>query len=271
MYIGRDVSAGVPWDRQRKSVSGSIPGVRERLKALTPNKKFRITAAMTAAISIPLVILATVITFSLPMLRISQVEVVGAKTLKAQQVADAAGLYGRSLFEVSDQLVADSLSKMPRVRSVSVVRHFPNWIELFIEERTPWAVWQAGNASYLIDDEGVVLETTTNAASSLPVLQYTGTGPVKLGTRVELEPVKLALQLNRLLPETVHARAKRFEVSDAGGLLVITDQGWQARFGDSQDLEFKLATLQSVVETTKAQKIKFTAVDLRFGPRPFIR
>lgn len=270
MYIGRDVSAGVPWDRTRKRAASTIPGVKERLKALTPSKRVQVMSAMTAAISIPVVLLATVLALSLPMLRVSQVEVVGAKTLKPQQVADAAGIYGRSLFEVSDQLVADSLSKMPRVRQVSVVRHFPNWVELFIEERRPWAVWQAGNASYLIDDEGVVLETT-NAASSLPVLQYTGSGPVKLGTRVELEPVKLALQLNKLLPETVHATPRRFEVSEAGGLLVITDQGWQARFGNSEDLEFKLATLRSVIETTRAQKIKFTAVDLRFGPRPFIR
>src|SRR4051812_13504907 len=98
MYIGRDVSAGVPWDRTRKRTAGSIPDAKERLRALRPSKRMQVVAAMTAAISLPIVLLATVLALSLPMLRIGQIEVVGAKTLKPQQIADASGLYGRSLF-----------------------------------------------------------------------------------------------------------------------------------------------------------------------------
>ena len=77
--------------------------------------------------------------------------------------------------------------------------------------------------------------------------------------------------IDRILPGEVKAKAKRFEYSENGGLLVITDQGWQARFGSPDDFEYKIAVLKAIIQNAKTRNAKFTAVDLRFGHRPFIR
>jgi cell division protein FtsQ len=205
------------------------------------------------------------------MFRVAEVEVRGVETVSAQAVRDAARLEDRHILEVSDRAVANSLAAIPRIKSVTVNRRLPNGVELVLEERKPWAVWQAGNRNYLIDDEGVVLEASSQAAPALPVVIYGGTAQLQPGARVPPEPVKLAVALDRALPELVKVKAKRFEYSETGGLLVLTDGGWQARFGDGEDLDYKLATLKAIVETARARKIPFTAVDVRFGARPFIR
>lgn len=209
--------------------------------------------------------------YNMPMFRVSGVQVRGTSAVPAAQVLKAANLEGRHIFEVSDRMVADSLVSIPRIKRVAVDREPPNTIVLTIEERKPWAIWQAGTSKYIIDDEGVVLDVSTAVSTTLPVLVYGGGGAIKPGARVQPEPVRLALQLDKALPERLKVRAKRFEYSENGGLLVITDAGWQARFGTADDLEYKLAALQAIVEDARARKQTFSAVDLRFGPRPFIR
>jgi len=42
-------------------------------------------------------------------------------------------------------------------------------------------------------------------------------------------------------------------------------------FGDERDLEFKLATLVSVLRVAEERKLGFQQVDLRYGERPFLR
>jgi cell division septal protein FtsQ len=205
------------------------------------------------------------------MFRVAQVHVRGVQAVNVTTILEAARLDGRHLLEVSDRAVAESLAAIPRVKSVTVNRLFPSEVELLVEERKPWAVWQAGSRNYVIDEDGVVLEVVTQSAPALPVVVSGGNANLKPGARVPPEPVKLALTLDRALPELLKVKAKRFEYSENGGLLVITDGGWQARFGDGEDLEYKLATLRSIVETARARKIPFTAVDVRFGARPFIR
>lgn len=226
---------------------------------------------LVPAITLPVMAAGLVTLYNQPMFRIAEVQVRGIESVSAQAVLDAARLEGRHILDVSDRAIATSLAAIPQIKSVTVNRWLPNGVELVLEERKPWAVWQTGNRNYLIDNEGVVLEASAQARPALPVVVYGGAAQLKPGARVPPEPVKLAVALDRALPELVKVKAKRFEYSENGGLLVITDGGWQARFGDGEDLEYKLATLKAIVETARARKIPFTAVDLRFGARPFIR
>ncbi|GIW08245.1 MAG: hypothetical protein KatS3mg060_3050 [Dehalococcoidia bacterium] len=265
--------AGVIWAPGRRRVAGTAPRTPlvARLRgaaAVIPRPQRRV---VIPAIALPFMAAAVITLYNQPMFRVAHVHVRGVQTVSTPQVLAAAQLDGRHILEVSDRAVADSLASIPRIKGVAVNRLFPNEVELIVEERRPWAVWQAGRNNYVIDDEGVVLDVAAQATASLPVVVYGGNAQLKPGARVQPEPVKLALTLDRALPGLLNVKAKRFEYSENGGLLVITDGGWQARFGDGEDLDYKLATLKSIVETARARKIPFTAVDVRFGARPFIR
>ncbi|MCS7003228.1 MAG: FtsQ-type POTRA domain-containing protein [Dehalococcoidia bacterium] len=205
-----------------------------------------------------------------PMFRVTTVRVSGAQAVSPTAIVEATGLVGRHILGVSDQAVASALSQYPRIKHVTVTRHLPNEVELVVHERAPWAVWQTTNGSFLVDSDGVVLEAV-KTPPPLPVIAYNGPSPTRPGAQTPVEPVRLAAELTRRWPDSVKAKPKRFEYSDAGGLLVVTDQGWQARFGDAEDLDYKLATLSAIVDTARARKQAFVAIDLRFGYRPFIR
>ncbi|MFN8535118.1 MAG: FtsQ-type POTRA domain-containing protein [Dehalococcoidia bacterium] len=244
-----------------------LPRIRGRFASL-PRPRL---LAVLPPVVLSLVAAGAITLYNQPVFKVAQVHVRGVQAVSTSQVLDAARLDGRHVLDISDRTIAESLASLPRVKGVTVNRLFPNEVELIVEERKPWAVWHVGSSNYVIDDEGVVLEAVAQPSASLPVLVYGGNAQLKPGTRVPLEPVRLALKLDRALPEMLKVKVKRFEYSENGGLLVITDGGWQARFGTGDDLDYKLATLKSIVETARARKIPFTAVDIRFGARPFIR
>ena len=264
-------SAALRWGPGHRRVAGRTarsPFWRGLLQRLIPRGRLRGGLLLLAG----MLVLAGLFTlYNQPMFKVAQVRVRGVQALAADQVMAAARLEGQHILELSDQRVMSTLATLPRVKRVRVERIFPNAVELVVEERQPWALWQLGGTFYVLDGEGVVLEARAQPLPGLPVVVASGSGTLKPGSRVSPEPVKLALALTTALPAQLRVNVRRFEYSEQGGLLAVTDGGWQARFGSSEDLEYKLATLKAIVETARARGVSFSAVDLRFGARPFIR
>jgi hypothetical protein len=76
-----------------------------------------------------------------------------------------------------------------------------------------------------------------------------------------------ARELARALP-SAGAQAAEVEYS-AQGLVVVTDAGWRVIFGDTEDLNAKLANLAGIVELARQQNLRLATVDLRPRDRPF--
>lgn len=256
------------WNKGGKRVAGREVErpMRERVPKV-PAPPWKSLAAIAA-------IAATVVGIGLgyqqPWFRVANVAVDGNTAVSSDAVLQATGLLGKHILEINDVAVGDALVGLTRVKRVAVERQFPNSIVLHVEERAPWAIWQADQQRFLIDSDGIVLDNAP-AKITLPVLIYRGTTTVKPGGRVDPDLVRQALAVDRRLPEAGKAKATRYEYTEPGGLLMISDQGWQARFGNADDLDYKIATLKAIVDKANADRTQFTAVDLRFGERPFIR
>jgi cell division protein FtsQ len=63
------------------------------------------------------------------------------------------------------------LEAVPWIRHAQVMRLLPSTLQVLIEERTPYAVWQNQGQTYVVDPEGVVLAPALREAyASLPLV-----------------------------------------------------------------------------------------------------
>ncbi len=69
------------------------------------------------------------------------------------------------------------LEAVPWIRHAQVMRFLPSTLQVAIEERTPYAVWQKDGQTYVVDDEGAVLtRALRDAYLDLPLVVGEGAG-----------------------------------------------------------------------------------------------
>jgi len=204
--------------------------------------------------------------------KISKVTVLGNQQVEAARVLEAADLIGSHILALDRSQVVESLEEWPLVKSATIRWQPPGEVAIVIEERQPSALWQVGDSKYIVDDEGIVLSKVA-ISEPLPeicIRQLDGQ-PLELGSQVDSEAIRLAYKLAETLPQALGAKAQSFEYLTHGGLVVVTDKGWRARFGDMDDFDFKLAVWKEILAKADQVEMKPHHVDLRFGTRPFYR
>lgn len=69
------------------------------------------------------------------------------------------------------------LEQVSWIKHAQVMRLLPSTLQVVVEERTPFAVWQIGGRTYVIDTEGVVLTAAVREAyADLPLVVGDGAG-----------------------------------------------------------------------------------------------
>jgi len=202
-------------------------------------------------------------------LEISLITVTGNQRLSAAQIVEASGLEGQNILTADINKATEAVQQLQLVKRATLERKLPNEVTITIEERKPYAVWQVKDKRYTIDDEGVVLSLPSK--EGFITIEEVNGEALSPGSQVDVRMVPLAERLIQRLPQEIGAKAQRFEYVKNGGLVVVTDKGWRARFGDEEDFDFKLAIWKAILDQAAKTKARINHVDLRFGTRPFAR
>jgi cell division protein FtsQ len=161
------------------------------------------------------------------------------------------------------------LRALPWVKTVTVKRSFPHSVVIDVDERKPIGVWQIGAVSYVVGDDGIVVDAAS-PDSGLPVVDASRAGAtVRVGDRVDADALVTAQRIADALPNRIGQTAVHFLYDRQSGLTVVTDRGAQVRVGDGKDLDYKLALWQAVA--AKVSSADLHELDLRFGDRPYYR
>ena len=177
--------------------------------------------------------------------------------VSSDQVREAASdARGVSLLRVSTRDVEKKLVALPYVRSAKVYRHFPDALEVTIQEYQPVArVQSADGHLWLVADDGKILASGDGSGGSgagdliliVPATSFTA----KVGSRLP-ELIAGALPIAGLLEQpdfskTLPAVAK-IMVSDDGRTVAILDGGAELRLGDPVELKDKLTVAVQIIE-----------------------
>ena len=252
-----------PRKRKRALKGYVLPDERtERLRRRVRWRRIVIGLGLLAAIA------GAVFLYRSPLLRVQEVEVVGAINTSPQRIAELADLEGASMLNAPLDEAEARIVALPFVKATQARLRWPNKVRIEVIERTPWGYWKLDGISYVIDGEGVIM-ADVKPPKDAPVIDDVG-DPASLaaGDRVDSDAVRLAQELLKFVPEKLSLKIVRLEYTPEDGLSLVTDAGYRVVMGDSQNVDYKLAVWKAVEEEIGRGAMAGHVLDLRFRDRP---
>jgi cell division septal protein FtsQ len=188
-----------------------------------------------------------------PAFRPQQVTVSGIHRLTSAQVTSTLGLPSdRNIFFLNHQQLEQKLQALPWVHSAVVSLALPDRVSVRVTEWQPAAVLQVGEATYYVNDLGVLLDPATEAGGLL-VINRPDFGAVRNGQRVVAgELLGMLQQIRSGFYPAFKISLMSFQIDNREILTAQTDRGWTIIFGqmvtsdDRASLQPKLAALRAL-------------------------
>jgi cell division protein FtsQ len=244
-------------DSRRQTQRRDAPRLGERIKRGL--KRLTLLAMLVG------IVVAGWLVYQSPLFQVRTVAVNGTQTLDPAMLASVSGLKGQNILQVDAEAAKQRLLALPGVADVSVHRQWPGKMVLDVTERQAWGYWQIKDQTYVIDDQGVVLDDVRPDEGAPTVVQVDSEQRLAPGDRVDADAVALSKELIDEAPTALQRTVTGLEYSDHSGLTVSFDGGLRATFGDSHDLDYKLSVLYVLLDKAQTQGLAVNNVDLRFG------
>jgi len=250
--------------KRRRALKGYVvpDEATERRRRRIRWRRVAIVAGLLAAIAMAVVI------YSSPLLRVEEVEVVGAQNTTPERIAEVADLEGESMFRAPLDEAEARVSEMGLIKTVEVTRRWPSKVRIEVIERAPWGYWNLKDASYVVDAEGYILADVTPAKGAPVIFDLGAPASLASGDYVDADAVLLAQALLKYVPEKLGQRITKFEYTPEEGLSITTKAGYRVVVGDSQNFDYKLTVWKAVEDELGRAEMVGHVLDLRFRDRP---
>lgn len=202
--------------------------------------------------------------------RVARVVIAGNELVSAAELERAAAVHGANIFRIRLEEVEERVQALPAVQWAQVTTFLPNGLQIRVAERTPVAIWQTGDAAYLVDQQGHVVGVA-GAMQRLTTIRDLDGPELRPGARVDADALATTIRLQTLLPAAARTTVRGFEYSRATGVDVLADFGSRVRFGDGEHLEWKVSALAAVRRELERTSQRAELIDVRFRDRPYIR
>jgi cell division protein FtsQ len=209
------------------------------------------------------------------MLQVEHISVHGNERLsKGEVLGMLDGLRGQSLFLTDLDLWRRRLMASPWVRDAALRRSLPSTVDVAISERTPVGVSRVGEAMYLVDERGILMDQygPPYADLDLPIIDGLAT-PTSDGTAADIARAELAARIITSI-RTRPAIARKLSQVDVSDLhnasVILSGDPAVIYLGDDQFAQ----RLQQYVDLAAALRERVPGidyVDLRFDDRIYVR
>lgn len=193
--------------------------------------------------------------------RIANVAIAGRKHLSRDEILAIGGVTGRrSLLFLDPAAVREKLKAAPWIAEATVLKFYPDSIQIDVVERTPFALWQHDGSVSVISAKGIVLQPyAPGPFRSLPLV---------VGNGAETR----AKDFLDLLERFPHIRQQ------VKAVIYVGERRWNLRLADGidvrlpeKDVETALATLTKLDKEENLFSRDITAIDLRLPDRLTVR
>jgi len=154
----------------------------------------------------------------------------------------------------------ERLEAVPWIRHAQVMRLLPSTLQVVVEERSPYAVWQNKGKTFVVDDEGVVLAPALpQAYPELPLVVGEGAGKHAAALYEALEPYG---DLKRKMLAALRVGDRRWTLKLRSGLEIMLPD---------DNLDVALQSLTKIEAEHGVLEKDLAAVDLRLLDRITVR
>ncbi|MGC8827030.1 MAG: cell division protein FtsQ/DivIB [Anaerolineae bacterium] len=193
------------------------------------------------------------------------VEVEGARWVQGQDLLQAAGLEGLSIFYADPAAIARRLEALPQIAHAEATCDLPAGVRVLVTERAPAAIWQNHGVQYWVDREGVLFPRLGELENPLIIVEQDG--PTRAaGDRVEARVVEAAGRLAELIPGV-----RIVGYSSTDGLFFDIPQGYRVLTRPERDMKAVAAALQALLDKLAREGSAARVLDLRYESRAYWR
>jgi cell division protein FtsQ len=251
-----------------------VPPVRKR--SWVPSWR---TVALAAAITAGLgygAYRAADLVLAAEALTINRITVSGTSRMAPGEVLSLLeGLRGTSMVTADLEAWRQKLLGSPWVAEAAIRRVFPGTLSVVVSEREPLGIGRIGDALYLIDQRGTIIDEfgPNYAEFDLPIIDGLAAAPSDSGSLIDEGRAALA---GRLLSEfqrrpDLGKRISQIDVSDLrDAVIILKDDTALVRVGDDRFVE-RVQSYLELAPRLKDQVPQIDYVDLRFDERVYVR
>lgn len=231
-----------------------------------PTRRKLRPGAKAALLSLLTVLAATVFLFG-GLFRIRTIEVKGNRLFSADDVIREAGLhYGDGSFSVNENRVKDALEENHYLQFVAMEKRMPGTLILTVRERQAQVNVHVQGHTYLMDEEGMVLEESTEGlVASLPLVTGVQARSAMVGKMIvpgnEDQLTVFQMLMDELIQQGYLKDVAELKVSDPESLYMLTRDGYTIHLGDGEQLRAKIGTARAVVAKLKEMNHQGGVID----------
>ncbi len=210
-----------------------------------------------------------------PYFEVQQITIQGTRSGQVIAAIKRLHLTGVNIFLADTSADAAHIETLPPIAAASVTRSLPNTLLVRVVERQPVLIWQVGAVLYSVDAGGAII-AQVQQAGGLPVIRDEHSRdqdghPFAPGGKIDPKIIQMARQLLEQVPTASGITSFTLRDTLAYGIVLISADGWQARFGGPDNLQNKINELAAILQLVRQQGQQLALIDLRFGYYPYYR
>lgn len=223
------------------------PGPRLRVRLRRPGRR---TVVLALVLAVLLSAFGVWALYGSTWLRAERVTVTGAGVLTPGEVERAAAVpMGAPLASVDTEATARRVAeKLPRVKSVEVMRSWPNTIGLKVIERRPVVLLESGGKFTEVDAEGVRFATVDTAPKNVPRLEMTPVASPSLREYGVQRLRRAAVAVAADVPGTVRKDVRAIVVRSYDAISLELTGGRRVEWGSEERGAAKGRVLRALLE-----------------------
>ena len=179
----------------------------------------------------------------------------GSSRYSSTEIAHYSGIEtGKKMLFLNRRAAAEKiLTELPYVKSVTIRKHFPSEAVIYVQERVPAAKIVDGIMSYIIDNEGYLLEyTVMGAAYDLPVIKCAPPAEFVCGKQLVFEDPLMLETMQNVLTHIVNsewmAGIDFIDIEKIYSISFNYKKTLTVKLGDTTDIDMKLTLLNEVLK-----------------------
>jgi cell division protein FtsQ len=230
------------------------------------------------AFLVALIGLAVYFVLSLPIWRIQDVVINGAKMLSAEEIKNMAGIpLSDNLFLTSFARTRNVLRKISAIKSFHIYRIPPGTVLIQIEERGPVAVIVLNDQSAIVDESGYILNRnprfTLNVPNiiDLPVISGVGKNEIINGERIDPKSAKLINDIVVELATILGSRRIQIDLGDYERISLVLDDILRVKIGNDKEVKRKMEIFKGLLPTIASRWTQVEYIDVRYPDTPVLK
>lgn len=200
--------------------------------------------------------------------KVDQPEISGIQYVSPSRIRTIAGVKGQSVFKVDPGEIEGLLESMPEIKDAEVDVHWPNRVEIMIEERQPVMAWNDAGQTWILSADGLAFYLRDPIPGLVHVQSLTSVLRVgeALDPVIEKEKITAAYDLSLLLKNDAPI------LYDAKyGFGFQDERGWMAYFGFAGDMNAKYRIYEAIAADLVKDGYPATLVSVEDLESPFYR